>query len=68
MDDHKITKGYSLLRMALICGLPLVILIFAGDKIFSQGSAGLIFIVFFIIVHAVMMSIGHGSRHNQPNE
>ena len=46
--------------MMLICALPLVILLFAGDKFFSTGYLWPILISGFIVAHLWMMFRGHG--------
>lgn len=48
--------------MMLICILPLVVLLFAGGRLFSVGYLWPILIGAFVIAHLWMMFKGHGGH------
>lgn len=54
--------------MMVLCALPIVILLFAGGKLFSAGYLWPILIGGFVVAHLWMMFRGHGSQGKDHNE
>ncbi len=53
--------------MMLLCALPILIILFSGEKLFSAGYAWPILIGVFVIAHVGMMLRGrhaHDSEHS----
>ena len=66
MHNHNGKKNSSTMWMMLICILPLVVLLFAGGKLFSDEYLWPIFIGAFVVAHLWMMFGGHkGHKHNK---
>ena len=68
MRNHNGKKNSSMMWMMLICILPLVILLFAGGKQFSDGYLWPVFIGVFVVAHLWMMFSGHGGHNNNDDE
>lgn len=60
MRNHNGDKNFSIMWMMLICMVPLVVLLFAGGKLFSAGYLWPILIGTLVVVHLWMMFKGHG--------
>lgn len=68
MHNNNGKNNSSMMWMMLICTLPLVILLFAGGKLFGAGYLWPILIGAFVVGHLVMMFRGHGGRDNDDTE
>ena len=67
MLNRNKNKKSSMVWMMFICILPLVVLLFAGGKLFSDGYLWPVFIGIFVIAHIWMMFKGHGGCGGRGN-
>lgn len=57
-----------MLGMTILCILPIVIILFVGQNIFSAGYFWPIVIGAFAVLHIVLMFRGHGSQNEDDSE
>ena len=68
MHNHNGKKNFSMMWMMSVCILFLVVLFFAGGKLFSGGYLWPIFIGVFVVAHIWMMFKGHGSHKDNEHK
>ena len=68
MHNHNGKKNSSMVWMMSVCVLFLVVLFFAGGKLFSGGYFGPILIGVFVVAHIWMMFKGHGGHKDDGAE